>query len=153
MKQIAKSVLMITLSVVVYKCLLQFVAAYLGYWLYTLILLITPVVLFMVAGRLQATVWKQYTPFLRIVFFCLSVSIAAGLCIGLVDYMVLKYRLTLFGTAILTELDSDFISFEMNYLSWYAIIGLVSGIVIWGIFYLQLRMRGKTTSLKDHHIR
>lgn len=143
MKQIAKSVLLITLIVVGYKCLLQFVVEYCGYWPYTLILLITPVVLFIMVAKLQATVWKRQTPFLRILFFCISVSVAAGLCIGLVDYIVLKYQLKLFGTAILEEIHSGFLSFEMNYLTWYAAIGFISSIVIWGVVYIQMRLRSK----------
>ncbi|MES2778381.1 MAG: hypothetical protein V4651_00655 [Bacteroidota bacterium] len=141
MKKILKSVFLIVGIVVAYKFLLQFVVASLGDWLYTLILLITPVVLFIMVGQLQATVWKQQVSFLRILAFCLSVSIAAGLGIGMVDYIVLKYGLTLFGTDRPHKVDFELFSFLMSYASWYVIIGLVSSTLIWSVLYIQKRRR------------
>lgn len=143
MKQLIKSVLFIVVIVALYKFLLQFVVEQWGYWLYTLILLITPIVLFIMVGRLQATVWKQHTPFLRTLFFCMSVSIGAGLCIGSIDYIVLKYQSPIFGKTILHEVDQHFFYYLKSYASWYALIGLVSAVIIWGIFYIQLRLRSK----------
>ncbi|MES2560423.1 MAG: hypothetical protein V4590_11815 [Bacteroidota bacterium] len=149
MKQLFKSTLLIVLIVVAYKCMLQFVVPYLGYWLYTLILLITPVVLFMMVSRLQSTTWKQQLPFLSVLFCCLSVSISAGLCIGMVDYIVLKYRLTLFGTDVMEELQTSFAAFMWSYVSWYAVIGVVSGVVVWCVLYLKKSKQKKKVGKEE----
>lgn len=132
------------LLIVWYKIMLPYLAAYAGDFVYTLILLITPAVLYITLRKLLVNHWKYRLPFIPVLITVMIATILAGIGIGIVDYIVLLNRLTLFGEIPEEPFDMSLWLFLQGYLTWYFWMGIVTTPVLYGVLWLQLRRKRVT---------
>ncbi len=127
--------------VLAYKMILPWLAAMLGDFVYTLILFITPAVLYITIRQLVVHHWQYRLPFLSIILLGVLSTLMAGIGIGLIDFIVLKNQLTLFGPVSNEPMTIPLLQFLVGYITWYGLLGMISTLIIYGILWLQLNRR------------
>jgi hypothetical protein len=139
--QLVRGLLLTLLLVAGYKVALPFIASVVGGFVYTLILIITPAVLYITIRKLVVNVWSYRLPFTSIMLLGILSTLMAGIGIGLIDFIVLNNHLPVFGDLSDEPMSISFWAFIASYISWYLLIGMVTTPLIYGVLWFQLNRK------------
>lgn len=131
------------MAILVYRMVVQhFVPEYRDR-LFTVILLITPLVLYFTLSRLLVMHWNYRLSFALVMMAGMFSVLVTGAGIAILDYLILRFDIPVLNHQEGKVFTGPFIRFLLAYLIWYALLGLVSTPVVYLLLYFKLKKHRK----------
>lgn len=127
------------LAIAVYRLLVEQIETTWKYRLFTLILIITPIMLYLTMKKLVAMHWNYQLKFFNILITGVLFTVAAGTGIATLDYLILVFKVPGFESAHAEYFQTPFLKFLFIYLTWYGTIGVLATPVVYLVLWWQLR--------------
>lgn len=134
--------------IALYKILVANLAGEAKEKLFTLILLITPTILYFTLRELVIKHWGYKLSLKRTLLVSLVSCLISGTCVAILDYCILMFDFSIFGLNNLPKVSISFWSFLLPYLLWYFGIGLITAPCIYLLLRWQLNKSQKTHGIK-----
>ncbi len=129
-------------AIPVYRLLVEQLETTWKYKLFTLILIIMPIMLYMTMKKLVALHWNYQLKFWRILIAGVLFALATGIGIATLDYLILYFKVPGFDHSHVKNFQTPFLPFLFSYLTWYGTIGLVSTTIVYLVLKRQLSKHG-----------
>lgn len=139
LRTFSEGIIKVLLTILVYRLLVEQLESNWKYRLFTLILIVTPIVLYLTMKKLVATQWNYQVKFIRMLSIGIIFTLVAGFGIATLDYLILVFKVPGFHTSNPKGFQIGFVRFVLNYLTWYALIGTISSPIVYLVIKWQLR--------------